>query len=157
MMTKDMWERIGGLNPLYVGWGLEDDDTRQRVRTHGYEWYRPESEVGTFFILPHDDNHQIEDKNYLKNVDIVAKNFQNNLTYGYKDSKGIVTTFETEIDNLRWIKNKMKEFPYITDKEYPYLVSRRIRCTNCKRIHSGSLLKSLVEEFEEQKIKVVFK
>ena len=21
------------------------------------EWYRPESEVGTFFILPHDDNH----------------------------------------------------------------------------------------------------
>ena len=106
MMTRDMWERIGGLNPLYVGWGLEDDDTRQRVRTHGYKWYRPESEVGTFFILPHDDNHPgIEDENYLKNVDI-AKNFQNNLTYGYKDSEGLVSTFETGINNLKWIKIK---------------------------------------------------
>ena len=32
MMTRKVWEKIGGLNPLYVGWGLEDDDTRQRVR-----------------------------------------------------------------------------------------------------------------------------
>ena len=35
MMTKKSWEKIGGLNPLYVGWGLEDNDTRQRVR----EWF----------------------------------------------------------------------------------------------------------------------
>ena len=106
MMTREMWEKVGGLNPLYVGWGLEDDDTRERVRTHGYKWYRPEPEVGTFFVLPHEDNHPgQEDAHFVKNIE-VAKKFNENLGYGYKDSKGIVTKFETEIDNLLWIKIK---------------------------------------------------
>ena len=106
MMTREMWEKVGGLNPLYVGWGLEDDDTRERVRTHGYKWYRPEPEVGTFFVLPHEDNHPgQEDEHFVKNIE-VAKKFNENLGYGYKDSKGIVTKFETEIDNLLWIKIK---------------------------------------------------
>ena len=106
MMTRDMWERIGGLNPLYVGWGLEDDDTRQRVRAHGYDWYRPNPEVGTFFVLPHDDNHPgIEDEHYQKNVS-VATDFMKNLSYGCKDSKGDVSRFETNNDNLIWLKIK---------------------------------------------------
>ena len=100
----EMWEEIGGLNPLYVGWGLEDDDTRQRVRAWGYEWFRPEPEVGTFFVLPHDDNHPgIDDESYLKNVEI-AKDFENKLKYGYKDSKGVVEKFETNNENLIWLK-----------------------------------------------------
>ena len=104
MMTKEMWEKIGGLNPLYVGWGLEDDDTRQRVRAWGYEWFRPDPEVGTFFVLPHDDNHPgIDDESYLKNVEI-AKDFENKLKYGYKDSKGVVEKFETNNENLIWLK-----------------------------------------------------
>jgi hypothetical protein len=106
MMTRDMWERIGGLNPLYVGWGLEDDDTRQRVRTHGYNWYRPDPEVGTFFVLPHEDNHPgIEDEHYLNNVEI-AKKFQSNLGCGYNHSKGVVEKFETNNENLIWLKIK---------------------------------------------------
>tara|TARA_Y100000592_G_scaffold94717_1_gene159919 strand:+ start:1555 stop:2256 length:702 start_codon:yes stop_codon:yes gene_type:complete len=106
MMTREIWEEIGGLNPLYVGWGLEDDDTRQRVRAYGHEWYRPQPEVGTFFVLPHDDNHPgTKDESYLKNVE-VAKNFMENLKYGYKDSKGSVSKFETDIDNLTWLKIK---------------------------------------------------
>ena len=106
MMTKKIWEKIGGLNPLYVGWGLEDDDTRQRVRAWGYEWYRPEPEVGTFFVLPHEDNHPGEDdEHYLNNVE-VAKGFGDNLKYGCEISEGEVTEFETDIDNLRWIKIK---------------------------------------------------
>ena len=104
MMTRKLWEKIGGLNPLYVGWGLEDDDTRQRVRAYGQEWFRPDKEVGTFFILPHDDNHPgIDDESYLKNVEI-AKDFQNKLKYGYKDSKGVVKKFETNNENLIWLK-----------------------------------------------------
>ena len=106
MLTKDMWKKIGGLNPLYRGWGLEDDDTRERVKVHGYEWYRPEPEVGTFFILPHEDNHPGEDdEHYLNNVE-VAKGFGDNLKYGCEISEGEVTEFETDIDNLRWIKIK---------------------------------------------------
>ena len=106
MLTKDMWKKIGGLNPLYRGWGLEDDDTRERVRVYGYEWYRPESEVGTFFILPHEDNHPgVEDKYYLRNVE-VATNFQENLKYGMGASLGEVTKFETDIENLVWLKIK---------------------------------------------------
>jgi len=104
MLTKDMWKKIGGLNPLYRGWGLEDDDTRERVKVHGYEWYRPEPEVGTFFILPHEDNHPgIEDKYYLRNVE-VAKNFEENLKWGMAASLGEVTKFETDIENLIWLK-----------------------------------------------------
>jgi len=104
MMLREVWEKVGGLNPLYVGWGLEDDDTRQRLRMHGYEWYRPEPEVGTFFVLPHDDNHPgIEDEGYLKNVE-VAKKFEENLGFGYKDSKGTIQKFDTGVDNLTWIK-----------------------------------------------------
>ena len=45
----------------------------------------------------------------------------------------------------------MKEFPYITDKEYPYLVS--INIPTRKRIHSGSLLKSLDSIVENTKDK----
>ena len=45
----------------------------------------------------------------------------------------------------------MKEFPYITDKEYPYLVS--IAIPTRKRIHSGSLLKSLDSIVENTKDK----
>ena len=103
-MTRDVWKKIGGLNPLYKGWGLEDDDTRERVRTYGYEWYRPKPEIGTFFVLPHEDNHPgIEDKHYLKNVE-VATNFQENLKWGMAASLGEVTKFETDIENLIWLK-----------------------------------------------------
>lgn len=103
-MTRDVWKKIGGLNPLYKGWGLEDDDTRARVRTYGYEWYRPKPEIGTFFVLPHEDNHPgIEDKHYLKNVE-VATNFQENLKWGMAASLGEVTKFETDIENLIWLK-----------------------------------------------------
>ena len=106
MMTKKIWEKIGGLNPLYVGWGLEDDDTRQRVRAWGYEWYRPEPEVGTFFVLPHEDNHPGEqDETFLKNVE-VAKGFQDNLKYGCEISEGEVTEFKTDFENLIWLKIK---------------------------------------------------
>jgi hypothetical protein len=91
---------------LYVGWGLEDDDTRERVRVHGYEWYRPKPEEGTFFVLPHEDNHPgIEDESYKNNIE-VAMRFEENLSYGFKDSRGVVTKFETETDNLIWIKIK---------------------------------------------------
>jgi len=106
MMTKKIWEKIGGLNPLYVGWGLEDDDTRQRVRAWGYEWYRPEPEVGTFFVLPHEDNHPGEqDETFLKNVE-VAKGFEDNLKYGCEISEGEVTEFKTDFENLIWLKIK---------------------------------------------------
>ena len=32
--------------------------------------------------------------------------FEENLSYGFKDSRGVVTKFETETDNLIWIKIK---------------------------------------------------
>lgn len=106
ILTKEMWEEIGGLNPLYVGWGLEDDDTRERLQYHKYSWYRNEHSVGTFHVLDHDDNHPgVEDKDFQKNIDI-AKGFRENIGYGYQDSKGIVKKFDTDIENLIWLKIK---------------------------------------------------
>ena len=36
----------------------------------------------------------------------IARNFMKNLPYGYKDSKGDVSRFETNNDNLIWLKIK---------------------------------------------------
>jgi len=37
VLHRELFEKIGGLNPFYKGWGKEDDDTRERLRLHGHE------------------------------------------------------------------------------------------------------------------------
>ena len=69
--------------------------TRDKESEHGVtNGMRPEPEVGTFFVLPHEDNHPGEqDETFQKNVE-VAKGFQDNLKYGCEVSKGEVTEFK---------------------------------------------------------------
>jgi hypothetical protein len=52
-ITRDKFLQINGYNPLFEGWGLEDDDFRERIRRNNL---RVESGYGLFKALPHPDS-----------------------------------------------------------------------------------------------------
>jgi len=57
-MTKSAFNKTNGYNPLYEGWGLEDDDFRERIYSSGL---KVESGTGTFLALPHPDSYKDDD------------------------------------------------------------------------------------------------
>ena len=52
--TKDQFENINGFSNSYYGWGLEDDDARERVLSKYPEISRPSPEVGRYFANCHE-------------------------------------------------------------------------------------------------------
>ena len=65
IMTQRMFRAVNGMNPLYIGWGKEDDDLRERVRYKGWRWTRGN---GLFYVLDHPDSAPKEwDKDLRKN------------------------------------------------------------------------------------------
>ena len=107
-MRKEHWDCIGGLNPLYKGWGNEDEDLRERLRLHGYIPHR--NEVGTFLCLHHEDNGNIAAKPKEEQEDFILgrqmlANFKAYKHLGYKSVTADIEEFKTDIPNVRWIKN----------------------------------------------------
>ena len=109
-MTRDHYEKINGLNPLYKGWGNEDEDLRERFVWANIPVKR--NEVGTFWCLYHEDNGDMNKKD-----DSGKKDFFEGRQYfyekafedrhiGHKNLIAEVEEFETGIPNLRWIKSK---------------------------------------------------
>jgi FkbM family methyltransferase len=52
-ITKNAFNKINGYNPLFKGWGLEDDEFRERIRKNNL---KIRSGVGAFKALPHPDS-----------------------------------------------------------------------------------------------------
>jgi hypothetical protein len=52
---REEFLRMNGFNPLYSGWGLEDADLRERVKSNGMRVQR--STNGLFFALDHKDSY----------------------------------------------------------------------------------------------------
>jgi beta-1,4-galactosyltransferase 4 len=108
IMRKEHWDCIGGLNPLYKGWGNEDEDLRERLKWAGYTPHR--NEVGTFLCLHHEDNGNIavkpkeEQEDFIEGRKILA-NAYDYKHLGYKNVIADIEEFETGIPNVRWIKN----------------------------------------------------
>jgi len=101
VLHRNLFEKIGGLNPYYKGWGKEDDDTRERLRFHGYEWKR--NNDGLFYALYHEDSKpQDDDTDFIRNH-ILLSQLKNCIDYGYNDVSADVTEFNADTD-LRWIK-----------------------------------------------------
>lgn len=73
-ITKDAFNNINGYNPMYEGWGLEDDDFRERI-------YRNNLKVvsgdGLFKALPHPDSFKNDE--LFRNNQILFAN-RNNFT-----------------------------------------------------------------------------
>jgi hypothetical protein len=108
IMRKEHWDNINGINPLYKGWGNEDEDLRERFKWAGYNPIR--NEIGTFLCLYHEDNGNIAIKPKEQQQDFIEgrKIYADAYNYrhlGYKNVKADVEEFETGIKNVRWIKS----------------------------------------------------
>ena len=107
VLHKNLFEKIGGLNPYYKGWGKEDDDTRERLRYHRYEWNR--NMDGLFYALYHKDSKPNDDDMDFINNHILLSNLKDCIGFGYKDVTADIEEFNADTD-LRWIK--VKNFVY---------------------------------------------
>ncbi len=107
VLHKNLFEKVGGLNPYYRGWGKEDDDTRDRLRLHGYEWKR--NMDGLFYALYHQDSKPADDDRDFINNHIILSKLKDNVSFGYKDVTADVNEFDAG-DNVRWMK--IKNFKY---------------------------------------------
>jgi predicted glycosyltransferase involved in capsule biosynthesis len=107
VLSKELFYKMNGLNPYYIGWGKEDDDTRDRLRLLGYQWER--NKEGLFFGLYHTDNKPHDNDLDFINNHILLSNLSNTLNLGYKDVEADVGEFMI-LDNVRWLK--IKNFKY---------------------------------------------
>jgi xylosylprotein 4-beta-galactosyltransferase len=108
IMRKEHWDAINGLNPLYKGWGNEDEDLRERFKWAKYTPVR--NKVGTFLCLYHEDNGNMINKSLTHQQDffegrqIYSQAF-NYKHLGYKNVIADIEEYETGIENVRWIKS----------------------------------------------------
>lgn len=107
VLSKELFYKINGLNPYYKGWGMEDDDTRERLRLLGYEWKR--NTDGLFYALHHMDSNPGSHDIDFKNNGLLLRNVSRLLTVGYQDVTATVEEFEMS-NTVRWLK--IKDFKY---------------------------------------------
>ena len=108
VIRKEQWDAINGLNPLYKGWGNEDEDLRERFKWAGYTPVR--NETGTFLCLYHADNGDMSKKTAEHQKDFVEGRqlFARAYEYrhlGYRDVKADIEEFVAGLHNVRWIKS----------------------------------------------------
>ena len=107
VLHKDLFYKMNGLNPYYIGWGKEDDDTRDRLRLLGYTWKR--NEEGLFYGLYHTHNYPEDgDIDFINNHTLLSQ-LKNNLHLGYKNVNAELEEFKTD-DGIKWLK--IKNFIY---------------------------------------------
>jgi hypothetical protein len=108
IMRKEHWDKINGINPLYKGWGNEDEDLRERFKWAGYTPKR--NDIGTYLCLHHEDNGNIAIKpiehqqDFIEGRQIYANAYEYR-NVGYKNVTADVDEFDTGIPNVRWIKS----------------------------------------------------
>ena len=108
-MNREHFEKINGFNPLYKGWGNEDEDLRERFVWADISVKR--NDVGTFYCLYHEDNGDMSKKNEDGQKDFFeGKKYFHERAFadrhvGYKNLTADVEEFETGIKNVRWIKS----------------------------------------------------
>lgn len=108
VLRQDMFEKINGFNPMYKGWGNEDEDLRERLKMAGYKPIR--NKVGTFYCLHHEDNGDMKRKTKEEQMDFIEGRKLLQEVYkwkhiGHMNLSADVEEFKTDIPNLRWIKS----------------------------------------------------
>lgn len=107
VLHRDLFYKTNGFNPYYKGWGKEDDDTRDRLRSLGYSWER--NQEGLFYCLYHTHNHpDHDDIDFINNHNLLSQ-LENNFHLGYKNVSAEVEEFRID-DNIKWLK--VKNFTY---------------------------------------------
>lgn len=108
-MKREHFEAINGLNPLYKGWGNEDEDLRERFVWAGIPVKR--NEIGTFLCLYHEDNgdmskkEEAHQKDFLQGREYFYKQAYKDRHIGYKNLIADIEEFDCGINNVKWIKS----------------------------------------------------
>jgi glycosyltransferase involved in cell wall biosynthesis len=109
-MKREHYEQINGLNPLYKGWGNEDEDLRERFVWAGIPVKR--NDQGTFLCLYHEDNGDMSKKDeegrkdFFEGRDYFYQKAFHDRHIGHRNLLADVEEMETDIENVRWIKSK---------------------------------------------------
>jgi hypothetical protein len=107
MLHKNHFESINGFNPLYIGWGKEEEETHLRLLEKGLICER--NNEGLFYALEHKDNcPHISDHNFIENHHLL-NDYKNNLHIGYQNITANIEEYNTE-DSIKWLK--IKNFKY---------------------------------------------
>lgn len=107
VMTRKQFEDINGINPVYKGWGNEDEDLRERLKWAGYKPIR--NAVGTYLCLYHVNggdfaDSQVKHNDFLEGRKLLSKAYE--LRHiGYRNLSADVETFDTGLPNTKWIKS----------------------------------------------------
>jgi glycosyltransferase involved in cell wall biosynthesis len=108
-MSRSHFETINGFNPLYRGWGNEDEDLRERFVWAGLPVHR--NEVGTFYCLHHEDNGDMQNKeqeiqkDFFEGRKYLIEQAYEQRHIGYKNLTADVQESQTDIPNVRWLKS----------------------------------------------------
>lgn len=108
-MKKEHFIEINGLNPLYKGWGNEDEDLRERFKWANIPVNR--NEVGTFLCLYHEDNGDLSKKDeagkfdFLNGREYFINHAYNNRNIGYKNLTYDLEICNTDNEKIKWIKS----------------------------------------------------
>lgn len=105
MLSRKHFEIINGFNPLYVGWGKEEEDTHCRLLYYGLTPIRNTN--GLFLALPHKDGSPLStDEDFLNNCAVVEKH-NKFFGLGYKSVEADVIEYKPDgLENVRWLKIK---------------------------------------------------
>ena len=98
-IKRNAFYKINGYNPMYEGWGLEDDDFRERIRRSGLTVMDGD---GTFKALPHPDS--------FKNDELFRRNQQ---LFANRDTLSLVGLCNTTV---KVVENNDKARQYGVDK-----------------------------------------
>jgi len=106
-MKRHHFEAINGFNPMYIGWGNEDEDVRERFKWANIPVIR--NEVGTFYVLHHKDNcpGPSDDRymDFVQGRELLHKAHEYKHV-GYKNLYATAEMFEVEEqENVRWVKS----------------------------------------------------
>lgn len=103
IFTKESFFKINGFSNVYVGWGLEDADLRERVIKYGLSCSRSHS--NTFFALDHPDSGPPPDDANFRNNNIAFYYRDQLLKYGIKSQIADVEFVHTTLPEItKWLK-----------------------------------------------------
>lgn len=109
---KEAFFRCGGFSPLFIGWGFEDADLRQRIAINHLTVKRANDSL--FYALAHSDSGpSANDPDFRNNMRLFS-NWKNYTMFGARSQlchKEEITPLVEGVD--KWVK--VREFDIITD------------------------------------------
>jgi hypothetical protein len=102
--TREAFFKINGFSPLFIGWGFEDADLRERIGHHKLSVVR--STTNTFYALPHPDSGPAQDDPDFHNNIHLAHHSRYYMAHGVDNQESAVEVIRNPIwpDVDMWVK-----------------------------------------------------